>query len=203
MLHRFFTNRFVVFSSLLLVIGISLGWIWFREKSSGDPNATLEPGVTVPIVSETQKIEQKKGLRVQKERASDALLSSERKKERAILLSKKADYLGLNNEYHDALDLYERVIALSPLDEYKKKAAAMAFEARNFTKSIAWYTETLSSLSLRQKEELLMSMRYTGDKEFHIILSSIDIPPYIKQAYEVSWICENTFIDCETNIKKY
>jgi tetratricopeptide (TPR) repeat protein len=182
---------------------VCLGWIWFRDKSSGDSDTTLEPGVTVPIVSETQKIEQKKGLRVQKERASDALLSSERKKERAILLSKKADYLGLNNEYHDALDLYERVIALSPLDEYKKKAAAMAFEARNFTKSIAWYTETLSSLSLRQKEELLMSMRYTGDKEFHIILSSIDIPPYIKQAYEVSWICENTFIDCETSIKKY
>jgi len=86
---------------------------------------------------------------------------------------------------------------------YKKKAAAIAFEARDFVKSITWYMETLSTLSLREKEELLMSMRYTGNKDFVSTLSAIDIPPYIKKAYEVSWTCENTFIDCENSIKKY
>jgi len=140
---------------------------------------------------------------MEKEQESDALLSSETKKERASLLSKKADYLRLNNEFHDALDIYERVINLHPQDEYKKKAAAIAFEARNFLKSIEWYKETLSSLTLREKEEFLKSMRYTGDKDFVSTLSDIDILPYIKKAYEVSWTCENTFIDCESSIKKY
>lgn len=184
-------------------MGLSLGWIWFQGKKPEPVVPVLEPEVTIPIVSETQRIEKKKALRIEKERASDALLSSTIKKERALLLSKKADYLGLNNEYHDALDIYERVISLDPEDTYKKRAAAIAFEARNFTKSIEWYTETLESLSLREKEELLMSMRYTGNKEFLSLLSRVDIPPYIKKAHEISWTCENTFIDCENSIKQY
>jgi len=163
----------------------------------------LEPEITIPIVSETQKIQKKKELRIQRERASDALLSSETKKERALLLSKKADYLRINNEFNDALDIYERIILLDPQDAYKKKAAAIAFEARNFIKSAGWYRETLATLSMREKEELLMSMRYTGDKEFLTILSTIDLPSYIKKAYEVSWKCETSFIECETKIKEY
>ncbi|MEI6711519.1 MAG: hypothetical protein WCK88_04990 [bacterium] len=46
-------------------------------------------------------------------------------------------------------------------------------------------------------------MRYVGDKGFPTMLATIDIPPYVKQAYQVSWVCENTFIDCESDIKKY
>lgn len=48
-----------------------------------------------------------------------------------------------------------------------------------------------------------MSMRYTGNKDFLTLLGKIDIPAYIKKAYEVSWVCENTFIDCENTIKQY
>ncbi len=165
--------------------------------------SVAEPEMTIPIVSETQRIERSKAIRVERERASDALLSSETKKERAVLLSKKADYLRLSNEFHDALEIYERVIELDSLDIYKKKAASIAFEARNFLKSIEWYTATLPDLSLREKEELLMSMRYTGNKDFRSTLSTLDLPHYIRQAYEVSWICETTFIDCEPTIKKY
>lgn len=46
-------------------------------------------------------------------------------------------------------------------------------------------------------------MRYIGDKNFKNILPELDLPLYIQQAYEISWICENTFIDCESSIKKY
>lgn len=204
MLHRFFTNRFFIFFFLILIVGWGLWWVWFQGQNIPTPEVTTgEPEITIPIVSETQRIEHSRAVRIEKERASDALLSSETKKERATLLAKKADYLGLNSEYHDALDIYERVIALDPEDAYKKKAANIAFEAREFTESIQWYTETLPSLSLQEKEELLKSMRYTGDKGFHSLLSTIDIPPYIKEGYEVSWVCENTFIDCENSIKKY
>jgi tetratricopeptide (TPR) repeat protein len=178
-------------------------WVWFSKSTPQNTETLPNQEVITPIVSETQKIEKQKEHRIAKERASDALLSSTVKKERAILLSKKADYLKINNEYHDALDLYERVIYLDPQNEYKKKAASIAFDARNFFRSIQLYTETLSELNLREKEELLMSMRYTGDKNFQDMLSKIDIPAFIKQAYEVSWICENTLIDCEDSIRKY
>lgn len=143
MLHRFFTKRITIFLILLTAILASLFFIWFSElERSPTPLTNIEPEITTPIISETQKIERKKEIRIERERASDALLSSDTKRERALLLAKKADYLALNSEYHDALEIYERVIALSPLDEYKKKAAAIAFEARVFTKSIEWYTET-------------------------------------------------------------
>lgn len=178
-------------------------WIRFSANDVNTIETDVEPEVTIPIVSETQKIEKKKALRIAKERASDALLSSEIKKERALLLSKKADYLRINNEYNDALDIYDRVISLDPQDIYKKKAASIAFEARNFLKSTEWYTETLPSLSLREKEELLMSMRYTGNKEFLPLLTTIDIPSHIKKAHEVSWTCETAFIECEAAIKGY
>jgi len=203
MLHRFFTKRLTIFVSLLFIL---LCWItgwWLYTYSPLSPTSIIPTEDAPPIISETQKIEKSKAARIEKERASDALLSSTTKKERATLLSKKADYLRINNEYHDALDIYERVVNLDPEDMYKKKAAAIAFEARDFVKSITWYMETLSTLSLREKEELLMSMRYTGNKDFVSTLSAIDIPPYIKKAYEVSWTCENTFIDCENSIKKY
>lgn len=203
MLHRFFTKRLMIFFSLLFIALCAVTWIWFSKSTPQTTEQLPEQEVTAPIVSETQKIEKQKALRIEKEHASDALLSSTVKKERAALLSKKADYLRLNNEFHDALDIYERVINLDAQDEYKKKAAAIAFEARNFLKSIEWYTETLSDLSLREKEELLMSMRYTGDKNFKDMLAKMDLPLYIQQAYEISWICENTFIDCENAIRKY
>jgi len=205
MLRRFFTNRFVAFFTLLILLW--LGAWWLLVPPVNPPEITTpsveNPAITKPIISETQKNEQKRTLQMKKERANDALLSAEAKKERATLLAKKADYLWLNSEYHDALDIYERVISLSPQDDYKKKAASIAFEAKEFTKSIEWYTETQNNLTLREKDELLMSMRYVGDKEFQNTLSKIDLPAYIKQAYEVSWICENTFIDCESSIKKY
>ena len=118
-------------------------------------------------------------------------------------MSKKADYLALNNEFHDALIIYERVINLVSSEEYKKKAAAIAFQAREYLKSIAWYVENPKILSTREKEELLLSMRYTKDSAFEKTLLSLDIPEYLRQAYQVSWTCETSFIDCESSIKKY
>jgi len=197
--HPFFTQKSLVLCSLLLLLS-SCG---AKKTGAEVPPGQEPPEVQIEPVSEIQKAEQKKEEQAERERASDALLSGEAKKERAALLSKKADYLALNNEFHDALVIYERVIVLSPSDEYKKKAAAIAFQAREYLKSIEWYTEVKDILSTRGKEELLMSMRYTKDPAFQKTLASIDIPDYLRQAYEVSWTCETTFIDCETSIKKY
>ncbi|MFA6080602.1 MAG: hypothetical protein WC753_03960 [Candidatus Gracilibacteria bacterium] len=204
MSRSFFTQKFTVLFGTLLVVSIGTLLIAYLYRSEQFPATSAEsPEVTIEPVSEIQKAEQKREQQAERERASDALLPAETKKERATLLSKKADYFALNNEFHDALTIYQRVIGLSSDLEYKKKAAAIAFRAREFGKSIEWYTEALSILSTREKEELLLGMRYTKDPDFQKMLSKIDIPAYVRQAYEVSWMCETTFIDCETSIKKY
>ena len=197
--HRFFTQKLTILCWVILLLA-SCG-----KKDAGTqiPPGQEPPEVQIEPVSEIQKAEQKRELQAQKERASDALLPAETKKERAILLSKKADYLALNNEFHDALIIYERVINLVSSEEYKKKAAAIAFQAREYLKSIAWYVENPKILSTREKEELLLSMRYTKDSAFEKTLLSLDIPEYLRQAYQVSWTCETSFIDCESSIKKY
>lgn len=198
MSHRFFTQKLTILCWVILILS-SCGTKDGKKIIPGQepPEVQIEP------VSEIQKAEQKRELQAQKERASDALLPAETKKERAALLSKKADYLALNNEFHDALLIYERVIDLVTSDDYKKKAAAIAFQAREYLKSIEWYTEALKMLSTQEKGELLWSMRYTKDPLFEKTLSSIDLPAYVREAYQVSWTCETAFIDCENSIKKY
>lgn len=211
MLHIFFTKKrhhTLLFCIILsLILGVFL-FIWIRSYTYqntqvAEPPTTEIDNIYAPVISETQKIERSKQARIDKERANDQLLSWQAKQERALLLAKKADYLALNSEYHDALEIYERVLDLSSIDEYKKKAAAIAFKARVFHKTIQWYSEIPQDLSLQEKEDLLMSMRYVWDKNFLSMVEKMDIPPYIQKAYEVSWTCENTFIDCENAIRKY
>lgn len=203
MLHWFFTKRLNLFFIALVIILWWLGLYWYFQYYKA-PTSVVEPIDTAPVfASESQKREKERAIRVEKERENDASLTDETKKERALLLSKKGDYLALNNEHHDALDIYLRVIDLDSGDNYKRKAAAIAFSARNFAESTKWYLETLPDLSIKEKEELLMSMRYTGNKDFKNLLSKLELPANIKKAYEVSWTCETLFLDCESAIKQY
>lgn len=125
------------------------------------------------------------------------------KKERATILTKRAEYLANNNEYRESMSLYERVLRLQSSEEVERKLAHIAFKAKNFQRSSDLYKKFADDLYLSEKEEFLHALRYTGDDAFTKALSELNLPENIKQAYEVSWKCEHEFISCEPAIRNY
>jgi tetratricopeptide (TPR) repeat protein len=133
----------------------------------------------------------------------DAQLKGDEKKERAEILAKRADYLVNNNEYSEAAGLYERVLRLTPSSEIERKLAHIAFRAKKFQRSSDLYKKFFHDLYQSEKEEFLYALRYTGDWEFQKVLATIDIAENFRQAFRVSWICENEYISCEKVIREY
>ncbi len=133
----------------------------------------------------------------------DRALRESEKKERAVILIKRADYLSNNNEYNEAADLYERVLRLTPSREIERKLAHIAFRAKKFQRSSDLYKKFVDDLYQSEREEFLYALRYTGDGEFQKRLTTIDIPENLRQALQVSWICENEYISCEKAIREY
>jgi tetratricopeptide (TPR) repeat protein len=147
------------------------------------------------VVAATELEKQKKELE------SDAALASEGRKERADLLKKKAEYLAINNEYREALNLYERILKLEESGEIERKAAHAAFETKQFQKAITWYNNNRDELSLGEKEELVKSWRYIGDENFLQSMEDLELPGYLTESYKLSWTCEFEFISCESAIR--
>lgn len=133
----------------------------------------------------------------------DSTLSPGEQEDRAIILSKKAEYLSTNNEYTEAIELYERALKLSPSDETEKKLAHIAFRAKKFQKSADYFKKNQNTLTTSQKIEFMHSLRYTGDEDFSLALANMDLPAYVKEAFQVSWTCEREFISCERAIQSY
>lgn len=158
----------------------------------------------IPVVEETQPTIAPPELeKQQRENESDTNLDAEGKKERAAILNKKAEYLSANNEFKEALNLYERMLNLEPSSEIERKAAHAAFQTKQFQKAITWYTKNKEELSLAEKEELVRSMRYIGDKNFIQSLWELELPGYLLDSYKLSWTCEYEFISCESAIRAY
>jgi tetratricopeptide (TPR) repeat protein len=133
----------------------------------------------------------------------DNQLGANEKKERAAILIKRAEYLANNNEYSEAASLYERVLRLTPSREIERKLAHIAFRAKKFQRSSDLYKKFADDLYQSEREEFLYALRYTGDGEFQERLAKMDIPEHLRQAFRVSWICENEFISCEKAIREY
>jgi len=123
--------------------------------------------------------------------------------ERAKILSKKAEFLSTNNEYSEALQLYIRANKLDPSAETEKKLAHTAFKAKKFQKSADFYKKNVESLTTGEKIEYMNALRYTGDDDFAVTLANLDLPDYVRKAFEVSATCENEFISCESAIRGY
>ena len=92
--------------------------------------------------------------------ADGSLVESE-KKERVIILEKRADYLATNNEYREAAGLYERILRLEPSEQIERKLAHIAFKAKNFQRSSDLYKKFVDDLYQSEKEEFLHALRYT------------------------------------------
>lgn len=141
--------------------------------------------------------------KIEQEKNDDEKVPVANKTERADILIKKAEYLSTSNEYTEAIQLYERALRLSKSPATEKKLAHIAFRAKKFQKSADYYKKNLESLTTSEKIEFLNSLRYTGDEEFSVALANMKLPDYVKQAFEVSWTCENEFISCEKAIRAY
>ena len=138
-----------------------------------------------------------------KEMAQDDTLSTPDKTERANILVKKAEFLGTNNEYNEALSLFERALHLTPSSDIERKLAHMAFKAKRFQRSADLYKKNVDVLTLSEKQEFMNALRYTSDDDFSVALSNLRLPDYMQQAFQVSWTCENEFISCESAIRAY
>jgi hypothetical protein len=92
---------------------------------------------------------------------------------------------------------------LDPSSDIERKAAHAAFQTKQFQKTITWYKKNKDTLSLGEKEELVKSMRYTGEENFVQSMNALDLPGYMSEAYKLSWTCEYEFISCESAIRAY
>lgn len=119
------------------------------------------------------------------------------------MLIKKADFLGANNEYSEAFQLYERALRLAPTSDVERKLAHMAFKSKKFQRSADLYKKNIEVLTLGEKQEFMWSLRYTGDEDFSLALANMSLPDYMQAAFEVSALCEREFISCETAIRSY
>lgn len=81
--------------------------------------------------------------------------------------------------------------------------AHTAFRAKQFQKSADLYKKNIDILTNNEKKEFMHALRYTGDDDFLVALSNIDIPDYLKKYFQVSWTCEHEFITCEKSIAEY
>jgi len=201
MLHKFFTSRV----ALCAITSVFLSGCTLPFFNNTDDTDTNQNQVTdVPVVEETQPTIAAPELeKQQRETESDTTLDEEWKKERAALLIKKAEYLAANNEFKEALNIYERVLNLEASSDIERKAAHAAFQTKQFQKSITWYANNKKDLSLAEKEELIKSMRYIGDKNFTQSLTELELPSYLVDSYKLSWTCEYEFISCESAIRSY
>lgn len=123
--------------------------------------------------------------------------------ERVEMLIKKADFLGANNEYSEAFQLYERALRLTPTSDVERKLAHMAFKSKKFQRSADLYKKNIEVLTLGEKQEFMWALRYTGDEDFSLALANMSLPDYMQAAFEVSALCEREFISCETAIRSY
>lgn len=201
MFRRFLITSSLLTSTVFLLSGCDIGQYFSWKKDAPlplDPISIAEwtdtiTAPTSPLVG-SEKITHESTI-------DDALLADE-KKERAAILTKRADYLANNNEYSEAEDLYERILRLWPSKDVERKLAHIAFRAKNFQRSSDLYKQ-FSDLYLSEKEEFLHALRYTADDEFTTALANMDLPDYIREAYQVSWTCEHEFINCESAIRAY
>lgn len=117
------------------------------------------------------------------------------------MLKKKAEYLLGNSEYGEAAQLYERILRLNPTKEIEKKLAHLSYQAKNFQRSSDLYKKHKNDLFQSEKEEFLHALRYTRDEEFTNALGNLELPPETREAFTISWKCENEYISCESAIQ--
>lgn len=201
MLHRFFTS-FVLISSTTLLASCSISDYFFWKKEAP---VTIETPLISGEISgwESSFSETIPNIDTTNQNVADGTLVESEKKERVIILEKRADYLATNNEYREAAWLYERILRLEPSEQIERKLAHIAFKAKNFQRSSDLYKKFADDLYLSEKEEFLHALRYTGDDEFTKALGKLDLPDNMKEAFEVSWKCEYEFISCESAIRAY
>lgn len=185
------------------------GYIFYREKTTPliepplpapeAPQDITEPISTITDPKQPQLGEEK----IQKDITEDNAVPETSKPERVEMLIKKADFLGANNEYSEAFQLYERALRLTPTSDVERKLAHMAFKSKKFQRSADLYKKNIEVLTLGEKQEFMWALRYTGDEDFSLALANMSLPDYMQAAFEVSALCEREFISCETAIRSY
>lgn len=180
--------------------------MFYANKIVDIPPPTPETPVSITEWENTITLAEKPeevDLKIQHEKENDEALPTANKWERAKILLKKAEFLSTSNEYSEALQLYERVLILAPSEDTERKFAHIAYKAKKFQKSADYYKKNIGTLTTGEKIEFLNALRYTGDDDFSTTLANMDIPDYVRTAFEVSWKCENEFISCESAIRWY
>lgn len=204
MKHSRFPRKKILILFIILCLGWSGGYFFFQKTSEIPlPQTETPKEVTEGENSITTAVQQTQGIAKAEEKNDDDIIPVANRSERAHILAKKAEFLSTNNEYSEALKLYERVLRLEPSADTERKAAHTAFRAKKFQKSADLYKKNLEALTTSEKVEFMNALRYTGDEDFAVALANLPLPDDIKKAFEVSWTCETEFISCETAIRSY
>ena len=200
-MFRSFSKTLLIISTALLLWSCSLSeYLPWKKEPLPIETPTISGENTVSITSEKPLLWDEKNIR---DINLDNTLWPAEKEERAKVLTKRADYLATNNEYHEASGLYERVLRLSPSPEIERKLAHVAFRDKNFQRSSDLYKKHRDELYLSEKEDFLHALRYTGDDDFQKELTSLNLTEEVRKAFEVSYTCEHEFISCENAIRTY
>lgn len=201
-IKKIFTRSFFIILCLLTILAVYS----MREQLPWKKNTVSTTESPKDIWNQTNEIETEDGppagTKKNTENLDTGLKGSERK-ERASLLLKRAEYLANNNEYNEAANIYERVLRLESSEQVERKLAHVAFRAKKFQRSSDLYKKFEKDLYQSENEEFLHALRYTGDGAFSETLKNIDIPENMREAFQVSWICEHEFISCEKAIWEY